>query len=108
MDPLAQAQEDDGAGYDMPCAEAMLAGTLALMTGHAENRCPQHRALMAKKVVSNLFFLASHPALSENFRTVAGRIHRHWANLVAAQGVAVTDQAEPQARVWAQASGSWH
>lgn len=23
----------------MPCAEAMLAGTLALMTGHAQNAC---------------------------------------------------------------------
>ncbi|WP_180682224.1 hypothetical protein [Tepidicella baoligensis] len=104
MNPLVQVQEDDdSAGYTMPCAEAMLAGTLALMTGYAENRCPQHRMLMAQKVVSNLFFLASHPSLSENFRMVAGRMHRHWMNLVTP-----TDPAEPPVRAWAQATGAWH
>ncbi len=68
--------------YVMPCAEAMLAGTLALLTGHAECDCPSQRELMARKVRSNLFFLAQHPGLSPEFRTVAQRMHGHWDRMI--------------------------
>ena len=68
--------------YVMPCAEAMLAGTLALVTGHAECDCPRQRDLMARKVRSNLYFLAQHPGLSPEFRTVAQRMHDHWDRLI--------------------------
>ncbi len=48
----------------MPCAEAMLAGTLALMTGHAQSTCATQRGLVGRKIRSNLFFLSQHPELS--------------------------------------------
>jgi len=64
--------------YDLPCVEAMLAGTMALMTGHAQSACSQQQSLMARKIRSNLFFLAEHPGISPAFRTVVARLHRHW------------------------------
>lgn len=45
---------DNGDGeesYTLPCAEAMLAATLALMTGHAQSCRDDHRALMTHKVL---------------------------------------------------------
>ena len=73
---------DDDDGYEMPSADALLAGTLALMTGHAESACDRHKGLMSKKIVSNLFFLAEHPALNPHFRLVVQRMHGHWARIV--------------------------
>mgnify|MGYP007091142374 CR=1 FL=1 len=48
--------------YTLPSVEALLAGTLALLTGYAQSApdCA-HRPLMARKVVSNLFFHAAPP-----------------------------------------------
>lgn len=62
-----------------PSAEALVAGTMALMTGYAQapERCP-HRPLMAKKIVSNLFFLATHPALSEPLRATMSNLRTRW------------------------------
>lgn len=37
MNTEPELHEDEE--HVMPCAEAMLAGTLALMTGHAQNAC---------------------------------------------------------------------
>ncbi len=65
--------------YDMPSVEALLAGTLALMTGHAQSACAQQRGLMAQKIGANLCVLAHHPALSANFKAVADRMRAHWA-----------------------------
>jgi len=62
----------------MPCAEAMLAGTLALMTGYAQHQDAGVRSLMARKVVSNLFFLSGHPHLSDAFRTMLGNLRARW------------------------------
>ena len=70
------ASEDES--YELPCVEAMLAGTLALMTGHAQTTCREQQSLMARKIRSNLFFLAEHPGISPAFRTVVARLHRHW------------------------------
>ena len=64
-----------------PCVEALWAGTLALMTTYAEPATPQHRTLIARKVVSNLFFLAHHPALPLPLRRVVERAHGRWAGL---------------------------
>ncbi len=62
----------------MPCAEALLAATLALMTGYAQHDDAGTRTLMAKKVVSNLFFLSGHPQLSDAFKTLAGNLRTRW------------------------------
>lgn len=72
--------EDDD-GIDMPSAEALVAGTLALMTGHAESQCAQHKALMAHKVMGSLAYLAQHPQLHAHFKIVVARLYQHWAKL---------------------------
>jgi hypothetical protein len=79
------ASEDES--YDLPCIEAMLAGTLALMTGHAQSACRQQQLLMAQKIRSNLFFLGRHPGVSPAFRTVVERLHQHWAPLCQSEGL---------------------
>lgn len=73
-DPDVKADEE----HVLPCAEALLAGTLALMTGHAQTCCDQHRELMAQKAASNLLMLSQHPLLSPGFRSVAWRLRERW------------------------------
>ena len=70
--------------YEMPSAEALLASTLALMTGHAQSKCMRQRCLMSRKITSNLLTLSHHAMLSANFRAVVDRMRPHW--MVLAQG----------------------
>jgi hypothetical protein len=92
--------------HDMPCAEAMLAGTLALMTGHAQSTCATQRDLMGRKIRSNLFFMGQHPGLTPNFRTVIQRMHQHWDTLVNAgermqmRSSELSDDLLPERRLW--------
>lgn len=71
-----------------PCLEALLAGTFALMTCWASPaaRDPvatnSQRQLMARKIVSNLFFLKSHPHASPGLRQVMTRAHARWVPLM--------------------------
>jgi len=74
----ADAADQSAEEYTMPCAEAMLAGTLALMTGYAQQQDAGVRSLMARKVVSNLFFLSGHPHLSDAFRTMLVNLRARW------------------------------
>lgn len=64
--------------YHLPCAEALLAGTLALMTGHAQACCDNHRQLMDAKIVANLSRLGEHPILSAQFRAALSNLRIHW------------------------------
>ena len=64
--------------YQLPCAEALLAGTLALMTGHVQTHCDGHRELMNAKIVTNLARLVEHPVLSPQFRAALGNLRTHW------------------------------
>ncbi len=80
MNPAAPPSDDET--YDLPCAEALLAGSLALMTGHAQTDCVRQRGLMARKIRSNLFFLSQHPGVNAPLRTVLQRMHEHWDRLV--------------------------
>lgn len=64
--------------YQLPCAEALLAGTLALMTGHAQACCDDHRRLMARKIAAHLAQLAEHPILSPQFRAALWNLRTHW------------------------------
>ena len=73
--------------YVMPCAEAILAGTLALMTGHARCGCAAHRDMMGSKAAHNLAQLAQHPVMSEEFRTVAFELHIQWIELIQAERI---------------------
>jgi len=84
----------------------MLAGTLALMTGHAQSTCAAQRELMGRKIRSNLFFLSEHPALTPNFRKVVHRMHQHWDALLKAGGGPTerpelyTEDLQPERRLW--------
>lgn len=63
----------------MPCVEALLAGTLALMTGVAEAAPGSaHVGPMAAKIAANLDALAVHPALSEPMRRLLTRLRPRW------------------------------
>lgn len=65
--------------YTLPPVEALMAGTLALLTGYAQSApdCP-HRPLMATKLVSNLFFLSGHPDLSGPMQTMLTNLRTRW------------------------------
>lgn len=72
----------------LPCDQALLAATLALMTAYAGPAATARvdagtqRRLMARKIVSNLFFLREHPALGAGLRQVVSTVHGHWLALV--------------------------
>lgn len=100
-DAQAQAEADadthaDGGPAEalpLPCPHALIAGTLALMTTWADPApgsaldVASLRSLIARKVVSNLFFLAGHPALPPAMRQVMGQARERW--------LAVTSAAAP-------------
>lgn len=79
---------NDEVEYTLPSAEAMLAGTLALMTGHAQNTCPNRRMLMALKIRHNLDALRSHADLTAQFRRVLLRLCHEWGALAVGMPVA--------------------
>ena len=83
--PIEEHLDEVCAEHVMPSAEAMLAGTLALMTGYAQHTDAGIRSLMAKKVVSNLFFLSGHPHLTDAFRSMLGNLRTRW-QMEAAKG----------------------
>lgn len=99
--------------YVMAAADAMLAGTLALLTGHAQCTCAGQRGLMARKIRSNLLELAQHPALPAPFRLVVQRLHGHWNGIVQqAESAPRTEQTLeidlPETRLWHAAPDSIH
>lgn len=71
-------------GLPRPCAGGLIAGTLALMTAWAapepEARidAEQQRALIARKVASNLDFLRDHPDIGPGLQQVIGKVHERW------------------------------
>ena len=75
--------------YALPCAEAILAGTLALMTGYARCGCAVHRQMMAGKAAANLLALAEHSPLSSQltsgFKAIVFKLHSQWLELVEAE-----------------------
>lgn len=73
---------DDAGGeeeYVMPSVEALIAGTMALMTAYAQ-AAPEcgHRSLLARKLLSNLFFLGEHPQLSLPMRQMLANLRERW------------------------------
>ena len=65
--------------YTLPNVEALLAGTLALMTGYAQSApdCP-HRVCMADKLVSHLLCLSTHPQLSPQMQAMLANLRTRW------------------------------
>lgn len=76
--------------YLLPQVDALLAGTLALMTGLSQSAggC-QHREVMEAKVCANLRELAGHPDVSASLRQVLARLLEIWSP---APAVRPTDQ----------------
>lgn len=75
-----------------PCLEALLAGTFALMTCWAtpseegQMAAQPQKELMARKIVSNLFFLKEHPHASPGMQQVMARAHARWVPLARCPG----------------------
>lgn len=85
--PVADENDDT---LPLPSLEALVAGTVALMTTWA-SPCPgaridpaAQRSLLARKVVSNLFFLQNHPCASPALRQVMANAHQRWVALAQA------------------------
>ena len=68
-------------GQRLPSAEAVLAATLALMTGHAQACCEEHRWVMLTKIVANLHLLAQNPGVSPGFKAVIEQLYAMWSRL---------------------------
>lgn len=82
MNDLLDDFEADYAGTPWPCAAGLLAGTLALMTRWAApDPTAMQRELMARKIVSNLFFLREHPQLPSGLRLVSVKLHAMWSDI---------------------------
>ena len=90
----------------LPPAEALLAGTLALMTGHAQACCEGQRALMAKKIIANLFMLSRHPGATPPFKAIAANLHPLWVRVL--QGPEQPQQAIPSADSFDPHRVLWH
>ena len=76
----------------VPCLEALVAGTFALMTSWAAPALSatvtpgRQRLLIARKIVSNLFFLKAHPYASPALRQVMANAHERWVAVCNAAG----------------------
>ena len=95
---------------EMPCAFGLLVGTLALMTAHASPEPETHddvttqRRLMARKIVSNLFFLQHHPDAPPPLRQVAANMHGRWLSMAGS-----SEQANASHAIVAVSAGTqWH
>jgi len=84
---LADPDDRGAERLPRPSLEALVAGTVALMTAWA-NPFPDaridpiaQRALLARKVVSNLFFLQRHPCASPELRQVMATAHGRWVDI---------------------------
>ena len=68
--------------HELPSLEAVLAGTLALMTGYGQalqaDHDPAQRLRMSRKIVDNLALLVDHPRLSLGFRQVLLGLQDRW------------------------------
>lgn len=64
--------------YSLPCAEALLAGTLALMTGYVQACCDSHREAMGRKIVTNLQLLGQADVFTPHFRTMLCNLQSRW------------------------------
>ncbi len=77
LNPEAHTEE-----HELPCIEAVLAGTLALMTGYSQalqaELGPAQRLRMGVKIGDNLALLMDHPLLSLGFRQVVYGLRGRW------------------------------
>ena len=81
--------------HELPSVEAVLAGTLALMTGYSQalqaELHPEHRLLMGAKIGNNLGLLTDHPMLSDGFRRILLGLQQRWMLMSACTADAAPD-----------------
>ena len=92
---------------DMPSAEALLAGTMALMTGIAQGCCDSHREMIVEKVIANLSMLSCHPMASSGFKATVANLRVFWLRLLA-QGHAPAGAGQGEPFRSAQHRTLWH
>jgi hypothetical protein len=89
--------------YELPTVEAMLAGTLALMTGYSQALQaalhPEQRVLMGSKIGRNMLLLAEHPQLSAAFKSVLRGLQQRWVLMTACTVESEPPGASPAARI---------
>ena len=87
--------------YELPCTEALLAGTLALMTGYSQalqaERDPARRLAMSLRIAHNLQHVALQPGLSAPFRALGGRLATLWQQMAWCTAEARPDCLDPEA-----------
>jgi hypothetical protein len=96
MQSTQEAHHDEE--YTLPCAEALMAGTLALMTGHTQSINEEHLELMASKIASNLNALAATPLLSPEFKTLLWALSQRWQKM--GHGAALSQSAAIERQLW--------
>lgn len=65
--------------YTLPPLEALIAATLALMTGYVQSQDgSDHRSLMARKLVLQLQALSEHTGLSAPLRQMLAGLQARW------------------------------
>jgi hypothetical protein len=68
--------------HELPAAEAVIAGLMALMTGHSQSllagQPPQGRVVLGRRIDELFDLLAVHPRLSDEFRGALASLHRRW------------------------------
>ena len=93
--PSTHHQHREIEEHELPCIEAVLAGTLALMTGYSQAlqaaSHPEQRLLMGHKITRQLALLADHEQLSTGFRAVLDGLRQRWLSMSACTEAAERD-----------------
>jgi hypothetical protein len=96
---------------ELSSLDAVLASTLALMTGYAQHQCEhgnvQCRHSMAHKIATNLASLTTHPSLSQPMATVMRHLQGHWRTLLALDQLETRCSQSPDARAASTVSALW-
>ncbi len=102
MTPTQALHDDGGEEYELPAVEALVAATLALMTGYAQAG-PEvsHRRLMARKLCSHLFFLSEHPQVSPPMQCMLANLRTRWQ--IEAEGCSESSQPFQPTPLWFRA-----
>ena len=88
---MQDAAAEGDTEYLLTRAEALLAGTLALMTAHAQCDCADRRRVLEGRITGNLTQLAQQPTLRPQFRGALCNLRRHWQRLEERSGAAGED-----------------
>ncbi len=90
-------EDADGEVYELPGAEALVACTLALMTGYSQSLQadlhPSRRVVLGDKIGRQLALIAGRRDLSDPFRRIVAGLQRHWVAMAACTAASAPDAA---------------